>query len=332
MQVYTLIEKGEPVLADRFPLQVTSREMLTERIASFVLVDPERRPLPPYQAGAHIEVDILPGLIRRYSLCGDPEDRSCYRIAVQLDPHSRGGSAIIHSHWSIGDTVAASAPRNNFPLETVDARTILVAGGIGVTPIMPMAFQLARQGLPFELHYTTRSAPLMAFRQQFTGSSFAEKIRLYFDDAPTDARFDAKRLIERLDRDAHIYVCGPAGFNSIVTHTARQAGFSSQQLHQESFAVLRSGANEQPFTVEIASTGQQFTIPGDQTILEVLDQAGVFVPSTCRQGICGICITNVLSGPVDHRDDYLAPEERAKNDVVLPCCSRAAAGCLVLDL
>jgi vanillate O-demethylase ferredoxin subunit len=333
MQVYTLIAKeGKPVFADRFPMQVTSREMLTAHIASFVLVDPEQRALPPYHAGAHIEVDVRPGLIRRYSLCGDPEDRSCYHIAVQRDPHSRGGSAIIHSHWRVGDTVTASAPRNNFPLETVDAPAILVAGGIGVTPIMAMAFRLARQGQPFELHYTARSAALMAFRQQFTDSLFAGKIRLYFDDAPTDARFDAERLIESLARDVHIYVCGPAGFNSIVTHTARQAGFPSQQLHQETFAVLKSGADEQPFTVEIASTRQQFTIPADQTILEVLDRAGIFVPSMCRQGICGICITNVLSGPVDHRDDYLAPAERAKNDVVLPCCSRAAANRLVLDL
>lgn len=319
-------------MADRFPMRVASREMLTAQVAGFELVGIDRCALPPYQAGAHIEVDVRPGLIRRYSLCGDPRDVSRYRIAVQRDPHSRGGSQTIHSSWAVGDIVTVSAPRNNFPLTVVDAPTILVAGGIGITPILAMALELARQQRPFELHYTARSASVMVFRQQLADGPFRKNVRFYFDDASADQRFSIPRLIESLPKTAHIYVCGPTGLNSRLIQAAYHAGFQSRQLHQEAFAVPKSDINNQPFTVEIPSTQAQFTIPADQTILEALEQEGIFIPNMCRQGICGICITNVLSGSIDHRDDYLTPDERAKNDAMLPCCSRAAAGHLVLDL
>lgn len=319
-------------MADRFPVRVTTRDMLTAQIASFELVGIDQRALPPYQAGAHIEVDIRPGLIRRYSLCGDPHEGGRYRIAVQRDPQSRGGSQTIHSSWAVGDIVTVSAPRNNFPLTVVDAPTILVAGGIGITPILAMAFELAQRQRPFELHYTARSASAMAFHQRLANSPFRKNVRFYFDDASDDQRFSIPRLIESLSKGSHIYVCGPTGLNSKLLQAAYHAGFQSRQLHQETFAVPKSDINNQPFTVEIASTQERFTIPANQTVLETLEQNGIFIPNMCRQGICGICITNVLCGSVDHRDDYLTPDERAKNDAMLPCCSRAAAGHLVLDV
>ncbi len=318
--------------ADRFPMRIVSRHMLTAQIASFELSDLAQHDLPSYQAGAHIEVDVRPGLIRRYSLCGDADDRSRYRIAVQRDPHSRGGSQTIHENWRVGDIVTASAPRNNFPLAIIDGPIILVAGGIGITPILAMAFELARQNRPFELHYTARSAAHMAFRRQLAGSPFHKDVRFYFDDAIVDQRFSIPRLIANLARNAHIFTCGPAGMNAGIMDAARGAGFPGQQLHQEIFAVSTSGARDRSFTVEIASTHQQFQIPADQTILETLGQSGFFIPSMCRQGICGICVTNVVSGQVDHRDDYLTPEERVGGQVILPCCSRAHNNHLILDL
>ncbi len=320
------------MLVDRFPMRVVSRDMLTAQIASFELTDLAQRTLPSYRAGAHIEVDVRPGLLRRYSLCGNPDDRSRYRIAVQHDPHSRGGSRTIHSNWGVGDVVTASAPRNNFPLAIIDKPTVLVAGGIGITPILAMAFELTRQQQAFELHYTARSVSHMAFRQQLADSPFKEDVRFYFDNALPEQRFSIPRLIGSFPPNAHIYVCGPAGLNASLIEAARQNGFPDRQLHQEAFAVPKSSAENQAFTVEIASTRQQFQIPADQTILETLDQKGVFVPSMCRQGICGICITNVLSGQIDHRDDYLTPEEHAKDHTMLPCCSRACTKHLVLDL
>ena len=313
-------------------MRVISRDMLTARIATFELSDLTRAALPPYQAGAHIEVDVRPGLIRRYSLCGDPRDEGRYRIAVQRDPDSRGGSRIIHESWKIGDIVTVSAPRNNFPLAIVDAPIILIAGGIGITPLLAMAFELTRRQQPFELHYTARSASHMAFRQLLADAAFRKHVKLYFDDAHPDQRFSIQRLIDSVSRNAHIYVCGPAGLNAGVMKAARRSGFLNRQLHQETFAVGKSGTDNRSFTVEIASTHQTLDIPADHTILEILDQNGVFVPSMCRQGICGICITNVLSGQVDHRDNYLSPDERAKSDVMLPCCSRAATPHVVLDI
>lgn len=317
---------------DRFPMQVISRDMLTAQIASFELACSEGQILPPYGAGAHIEVDVRPGLIRRYSLCGDPNDGSRYRIAVQRDPHSSGGSQAIHADWRVGDSITASAPRNNFPLVIVDAPIVLIAGGIGITPLLAMAFELTQRERPFELHYTARSSSHMAFRQQLADSSFGKAVRFYFDDGPEELRFNIERLVEPLPRNAHVYVCGPVGFNAGVMDATQRAGFANQQLHRETFAVGSSGASNRPFRVEIASTRQQFDIPADHTILEVLNQNGVFIPSMCRQGICGICITNVLSGQVDHRDNYLQLNERANSDVILPCCSRAATHHVVLDV
>lgn len=320
------------MLTDRFPMRVISRDMLTAQIASFELSDLTQGVLPPYQAGAHIEVDVRPGLIRRYSLCGDPSDRRRYRIAVQRDPNSRGGSRTIHEGWGVGDIITGSRPRNNFPLMIADAPIVLVAGGIGITPLLAMAFELTQQQQPFELHYTARSVSHMAFRQLLADSPFRKHVRLYFDDAHPGQRFSIARLVESLPRNAHVYVCGPAGLNAGVIDATRRAGFQNQQLHQETFAIPKSDTDNRPFTIEIASTHQQFHIPADHTILEILGQNGAFIPSMCRQGICGICITNVLSGQVDHRDNYLAPEERTKSDVMLPCCSRAATNYLILDL
>jgi vanillate O-demethylase ferredoxin subunit len=318
--------------ADRFPMRVISRNMLTAQIASFGLAHPAQQPLPPYGAGAHIEVDVRPGLIRRYSLCGDPNDQSRYQIAVQHDPHSRGGSRAIHENWREGDLIMASAPRNNFALVAVDAPIILIAGGIGITPLLAMAFELTQRERPFELHYAARSSSHMAFREQLADSPFQKAVRFYFDDGHSDQRFNIRRLVAALPRNAHVYVCGPTGFNAGVMDAAQRAGFANQQLHRETFAVGSFGASNRPFRVEIASTRQQFDIPADHTILEVLDQNGVFIPSMCRQGICGICITNVISGQVDHRDNYLALDERAKSDVMLPCCSRGATYHLILDV
>jgi vanillate O-demethylase ferredoxin subunit len=320
------------MLTDRFPMQVISRDMLSPQIVSFELAGSRGQILPPYGAGAHIEVDVRPGLIRRYSLCGDPNDGSRYRIAVQRDPHSSGGSQVIHADWRVGDFITASAPRNNFPLEIVDAPIILIAGGIGITPLLAMAFELTQRERQFELHYTARSSSHMAFRQQLADSPFQKTVRFYFDDGPPDQRFNIKRLVASLPRNAHVYVCGPAGLNAGVMDATLRAGFPNQQLHLEAFAVGKFGTDNRSFTVEIASTRQQFDIPADHTILEILDQNGVFIPSMCRQGICGICITNVLSGQVDHRDNYLQPEERAKSEVILPCCSRGATYHVVLDV
>jgi len=319
------------VSTERFPVIVRSREMLTSHVASFVLIDPAQRDLPRYQAGAHIEVDVRPGLLRRYSLCGDPADRQHYRIAVQLDQRSRGGSEIIHRDWQVGDLVTISEPRNNFPLTITNASTILAAGGIGITPILAMIFELLRQDRTFELHYTVRSPSLMAFRRQIEDCC-GERAHLYFDDAAPESRFSASRLVENISKDAQIYVCGPAGFNAHVIRVAQQAGFPIDNLHNEAFAIQTSGMNDRSFSVQIASTGERYNVPADRTILEILDQSGVFVPNMCRQGLCGICITNVLSGQIDHRDDFLTNEERAKNNVILPCCSRASSSCLTLDL
>ena len=320
------------MLDGRFSVRLSSREELTEHITAFDLVDLEKRELPRYAAGAHIEVDVRPGLIRRYSLCGDPADSRTYRIAVLRDPRSRGGSATIHENWKPDEVITISTPRNNFALLSAPASIVLFAGGIGITPILSMAYELAQQERTFAVHYAARSQSLMAFHRVFAGGRFGQNINFYFDDGSPDERFDPVRILEASPKDAHIYVCGPAGFNAAMAKAALQAGFASRQFHLEAFSAPKPAEGEKEFTVELASTGRRVLVPADRTIVEALDGDGVFVPSMCRQGICGMCITNVLKGDVEHRDDFLTQDERARGNVFLPCCSRSAGGLLVLDI
>jgi vanillate O-demethylase ferredoxin subunit len=239
----------------------------------------------------------------------------------------------VHEQLQEGQTLTISAPKNHFPLASGARRSLLLAGGIGITPILAMAEQLARDGADFELHYGARTPVRMAFRERLAAASFASQVHCHFDDGDPAQKLNLPALLAMPPTDLHLYVCGPKGFMDAVLNTARTQGWPEAQLHWEFFGgEVAVTDGDAPFEVQIASTGQVVVVPRDQPIVKALAHAGVAVQTACEQGVCGTCLTRVLGGTPDHRDAYLTPEEQATNDQLLPCCSRAKSARLVLDL
>jgi vanillate O-demethylase ferredoxin subunit len=256
--------------------------------------------------------------------------QQAYRIAVLRDAKSRGGSVGMHDSVNEGDVLTISEPRNHFPLVHA-VKTILFAGGIGITPLLCMAHRLSHVGADFELHYCTRSKAKTAFWGEISASPFAPHVHFHFDDRGDTLQLGA--LLASPDAQTHMYVCGPAGFIQFVTDWAKGCGWPAGQIHVEFFAAPdQDKSGDKPFDLKIASTGQVIAVAADQTVVKALAAAGVEVLTSCEQGVCGTCITRVLEGECDHRDMYFTDEEKAKNDQFTPCCSRAKSPVLVLDL
>lgn len=318
-------------MTEEIKVRVTRRVEEAEGICSFELVAHDGEELPAFSAGAHIDVHVGPGLIRQYSLSNDPSERKRYRIAVLREPASRGGSAAMHTHVQPGDVLRVSAPRNHFPL-TEGPRSLLLAGGIGITPILAMARALHTAGRPFELHYCGRSASRMAFLEELRAAAFSRNVTLHPDDDPQQ-KFDAAAVLANPVHDTHLYVCGPTGFMDHVLGTARNRGWAEAQLHREYFSGTTTAlATDGSFEVRLASSGLSCQVPPGKTVIEILAANGVEIPTSCEAGVCGTCLTRVLEGVPDHRDTFLTDAERTANDQFTPCCSRALSPLLVLDL
>lgn len=302
-------------------------------IASFELAHVDGRPLPAFSAGSHIDVHLPNGLTRQYSLCNNPGEGHRYVVGVLRDAQSRGGSQAMHALVNEGDVLHISAPKNHFPLAHEARHSILLAGGIGVTPILCMAERLAVAGASFEMHYCTRSVERTAFRERIAGSGFASRVTYHHDDGDAGQRLQIDALLTPVRPGVHLYVCGPKGFMDWLLGAARAAGWPAEQLHYEFFGaeVLPSDADA-GFEVKLASSGQVVTVAKDQTIVQALSAIGVEIPTSCEQGVCGTCLTRILDGEPDHKDMYLTPEEQAANDQFTPCCSRSKSPLLVLDL
>jgi len=314
-------------------LKVAAKAKEADDIASFELVDPAGEPLPRFTAGAHIDVEIAPGLVRQYSLCSAPSEQHRYMIGVLREPASRGGSAALVDTVEPGALVRTSEPRNHFVLEPLATRVVLMAGGIGITPILCMAEHLATTSTPFELNYCTRSRARAAFLERITRSPFSNWTRFYFDDAPGSLSLDLNETLKQPGPEDHLYVCGPNGFIEAVLGEAVRARWRHEQLHKEFFTpTADSPRADDAFEVEIASTGTRFTVPANRSVLDVLLANGIEIPMSCEQGVCGTCVTGVLNGVPDHRDMFMTDEEHARNDQFTPCCSRAKSDLLVLDL
>ncbi|WP_180129804.1 PDR/VanB family oxidoreductase [Rhodoferax sp. BLA1] len=289
--------------------------------------------LPAFSAGAHIDVHLPGGLTRSYSLCNDPQEQHRYVIGVLRDPVSRGGSVAVHNLVNAGQTLQISPPKNHFALQQDAQRHLLLAGGIGITPILCMAEQLAKMGADFELHYCSRSRERTAFVQHIAASAFAQRVQFHFDDAAPAQQLDLTALLATPTQGLHLYVCGPKGFMDAVLGKARANGWPEAQLHYEFFAAeVEHSADEASFEVQLGSSGKVIPVAGGQTVLQALSAAGVEIEFACEQGVCGTCLTRVLQGVPEHKDSYLTPEEQAANDQFLPCCSRAKTARLVLDL
>lgn len=313
-------------------VRVARRQHEAEGICSFELVADPGQALPPFTAGAHLDVCVAPGLVRQYSLCNDPSQTDRYRIAVLREPASRGGSVGMHDQVQVGDRLKVSAPRNHFPLLEAP-HSLLLAGGIGVTPILAMARHLHATGAAFEMHYCGRSTQRMAFIDELAQSPFASMVQVHADDGAPEQRLDPRRVLASVPDGSHLYVCGPGGFMDHVLGTARAMGWPEARLHREYFAGAVSPTDaDSAFDVRVASTGQTLHVPAHQRVIDVLAAHGIDVPVSCESGVCGTCLTRVLDGRVDHRDTFLTDSERQANDQFTPCCSRASSALLVLDL
>jgi vanillate monooxygenase ferredoxin subunit len=313
-------------------VKILRKKQVATGICSFELGSPDGAALPPFSAGSHIDVQVPGGFTRQYSLCNDATERHRYRIAVLRDPASRGGSIAMHDQLKEGDTVQISEPRNHFPLVHAQ-KTLLFAGGIGVTPLLCMAHRLHEIGSDFTMHYCSRSPDRTAFRDEIADSAFAQRVQLHYDDGAPEQKLDLVKQLAEPDPGTRLYVCGPTGFIDWVVKTAQQQGWPSDHVHLEYFGgAPQDTTGDQPFLVKIASSGATYEIPADKTVTQALQEHGVQILVSCEQGVCGTCITRVLEGECDHRDLYFTDEEKSKHDQFTPCCSRAKSKVLVLDL
>lgn len=314
-------------------VRVARKQQEAVDICTYELVAVDGGPLPAFSAGSHVDVHLPGGLTRQYSLCNDPTESHRYLIGVLRDPASRGGSAAMHDLVAEGQLLQISAPNNHFPIAHDARRHLLLAGGIGVTPILCMAERLANTGADFEMHYCTRSPERTAFHQRIAGSAFASKVHFHFDDGAPEQKLGLAALLSAPADGVHLYVCGPKGFMDAVLNTAREKGWPEAQLHYEFFAgTVTKSDSDASFEVQLASSGKIVVVPSDKTVVQALADAGIDVQVSCEQGVCGTCLTRVIEGIPDHKDMYLTPEEQAANDQFTPCCSRSKTPRLVLDL
>ena len=317
-------------LSDDRSLKVEKIEPITKRINLFTLVSADGEPLAAYEAGAHIDFDLGDAGTRSYSLIDFPPpaaEIATYQIAVQREDDGQGGSLAMHK-LAIGDTIKTTPPKNDFRLQEGPNPALLIAGGIGVTPIISFATECTRKGSPFAFHYATRNSNVCPFRD-ILEQQFGANLTLWFDD---EKMIDVDGVIKATSADTHIYCCGPKPMIEAVRERAEAAGFPADQIHFELFATPTPMDGDQPFEVELESTGRVFTIPAGKTIIEVLEEANVDVMYDCARGDCGICQTDVISGTPDHRDVVLSDSERASGKVMQICVSRAKSPRLVLDI
>ncbi|OJY39801.1 PDR/VanB family oxidoreductase [Pseudonocardia sp. 73-21] len=298
-------------------LTVAARHEVADGVVALELRDPSGGELPPWEPGAHIDLLLRPDLVRQYSLCGDPADRATWRVAVLREPDGRGGSAFVHDE--MGASVQVRGPRNHFALEPA-ARYVFVAGGIGITPILPMLRAADQAGADWRLVYGGRTAASMAF----TGELPAGQVELRPQDE--HGLLDLDAVLADTD-GALVYCCGPGPLID-----AALARCPAERLRVERFTAREQDGPTASFEVELAQSGRTLTVPADRSVLDVLEQAGVDILSSCREGTCGTCETGVLAGEIDHRDALLTDVERAAHDTMFVCVSRAACPRLVLEL
>ncbi|MEF7614402.1 PDR/VanB family oxidoreductase [Aquincola sp. MAHUQ-54] len=307
-------------------LTVAAVRRETDEVMHLELRHPRRPQLPPPSPGAHVDVHLPDGRIRQYSLCGDPDDAGAYRIAIKREAPGRGASRWLHAHVEAGMAIGVSAPRNNFPLAAGAARHVFVAGGIGVTPFVPMAQAALRRGESVTLHYCARSeatAPLLGAVRSIEGLA----LHTWFGDTVPRVRFDAAALPPP-EPGMHLYCCGPARLIDAVRDAT--AHWPDAQRHFEVFQpTLDEHFKPEPFDVTVASTGQTLRVPADRSALAVLREHGLSLPSSCELGVCGACECGYRDGVVIHRDVVLGPA--ARQDRMMLCVSRARGG-VTLDL
>jgi vanillate O-demethylase ferredoxin subunit len=320
------------VASSVFQLRVAKATAETSDICLLDLVSPTGAALPPFRAGAHVDMHLGDGLVRQYSLCNDPREQHRYAVAILKEKASRGGSVAAHALRE-GDLVAVSAPRNNFPLADHATFHLLLAGGIGVTPMMAMIAELQARNAEFLLHYCTRSPEQTAFLERLRPLIGVGKAMLHHDGGDPGRGLDVRATLAEYRPGGHVYVCGPSGFLSAAK--AAVAAWPEDAVHFEHFSAVPMSEDDaawdrRPFRVKLKSTGQVLDVPAGQSIVSVLRAAGVAVDTSCEDGFCGTCLTRYVEGEPVHRDAVLGESER-KNFVMI-CRARSRSSLLVLDL
>jgi ferredoxin-NADP reductase len=307
---------------------VESAVLGADDVIVLTLVDPDGDPLPPWTPGAHVDLILGPDLVRQYSLCGSPADSRTIRVAVLAAPDSRGGSVAAHA-LTEGSTVRVRGPRNHFPL-VASPRYVFLAGGIGITPMLPMIAEAEAAGSDWHLYYGGRSRSSMAFLDEL--AAYGDKVTLVPQDEV--GMLDLATILGEPREDTLVYCCGPEGLLGAVEERCG-ASWPTGALHLERFAAKATEApvgGERSFELVLAGSGMTLTVPPDRSVFDVIQDAGVSVLGSCHEGICGTCEQIVLEGEVDHRDSVLSESERAANDAMMVCVSRCHSDRLVLDL
>lgn len=314
-------------------VEVRRREEVSDGVVVLTLADPTGADLPEWAPGAHIDLLMTPSLVRQYSLCGDTANRAEWQVGVLLDPNSRGGSQFVHDKLHEGSTVRIRGPRNHFPL-VGSPRYLFIAGGIGITPLIPMIAAAEAAGAQWRLLYGGRTRSSMAFVDSL--QRYGDRVTVCARDAQDGANFRASlgSALAEPGENTLVYCCGPEGLLSAVEDACKT--WPPDSLHIERFSAK---ALEEPspgaletFEVECQRSGVTLTVPPDKSIYEVCEEAGVDVLGSCMEGVCGTCECDVLEGEPDHRDSVLNDAERARNDVMMTCVSRSRSERLVLDL
>ncbi|WP_316206408.1 MULTISPECIES: PDR/VanB family oxidoreductase [unclassified Bradyrhizobium] len=301
-------------------------------MASFELVPADDQPLPGFTPGSHIDVTLPNGLIRQYSLWNSSSERNRYCIGVWKDANSRGGSKALHLDIQEGDKLQVSRPRNRLKVPKTTTRALLLARGIGVTPMLSIADALKAKNIPFELHYVFALMSPDSFRSTIEASSFAENTTFYKESSEDNQLLKPATVLADRPEDTQLFICGVDWWQDPIIALAKQKGFAEERIHVERFTAKAAAALlDKVFEIKIASTGATFKIPGDKTVTAFLEESGVKIQTSCEQGMCGTCKTKVLEGEIDHRDKRLSSEQRAQG-YFLPCVSRAKGDTLVLDL
>ncbi|MBS0446782.1 MAG: oxidoreductase [Proteobacteria bacterium] len=321
-------------------LKVADVQQLNPLIRRFRLVAPDGAALPSFTAGAHlrVQVTLADGRLdwRHYSLVNFSTDAAVtenpteYAIAVRLEGEGRGGSRFMHERVKPGDTLSIEAPKNEFPLRVLDGCAVMIAGGIGITPITAMAAQRKAEGRPVRLHYAARSRSLMAFLPELQ-SLLSDDLQLHADDE-AGRPLDIDAVLDGCESHDQLYVCGPKVMLDTVLAKTQARGWTHERVHFELFTTPAAEGGDRPIEVVLAQSGKTLTVPAKQTILDCLIEQGCDPLFDCKRGECGVCSTTVIEGDIDHRDYFLSDAEKKSNKVMQICVSRSRSGRIVLDL
>lgn len=314
--------------AAMMPMRVTRNEPIADGIYLLELRGAAEASLPAFTAGAHITLKTPKGLLRKYSLCNDPAERDRYQVAIKREANGRGGSLDLIDNVKAGDTLMVAPPVNDFGLPPRGQDFLFIAGGIGVTPMVAMIHELRAAGKRFRLFYFNRTPEMTAFRDALSAPELKDSVVIHYDQGDPARSYDLRPVLKERQNREHLYCCGPRPLMEAVR--AMTDHWSPTAVHFEAFSEAETHkATDRPFNVKLARTGKTVAVPADKTILEVLRDNGLDVPSSCETGTCGTCRTKMLDGVADHRDLVLAEHEKA--DTIMICVSRAKTDEITLD-